>query len=652
MFPGFLLSSFYAIGEVTAWLHGTIVTVMVFCRMSYRRLLASFLLISVSGALWAQMAPNAPVKDFRFPRFGDEGFTQWVLRGEQGIFDKDEQIRVQGMALRVYSGDERMALELSMDSPHATLRLKENRAYSESPIEIIGANFKISGTGWVWSGETKEIVVKKDTVVQFNQGIAGAFINADELESDFSQTEIRSEHLLLRTTEDEYHFEFMGDIRAVSEQMHLSSEQLIALLDVPEGRKEGVNTTAPSELESIRKIVAKEEVVIVQAGKTVRADHAEFYPREKAANLDGSAIIETAGAYVSGETIRSRAGEIVIAGTEAAGRAQMILTETGGLGIQGVSALSSETIVLADTITMRETALENHFHFHGSVEVMSGEVQMQSQEMTTVARRSDVAEETSVESSDIQVGEVKYMVATGGVRIEQNGQIATGEKVTFYPAEEKAVLIGDPKVTNGQAVASGQTMELKPKLAIIRGDVSQSVIVRLPEMPDLGYEAYTPTAATEPRPKSDVKPEATVVTSRVLHMVEKPAETVFRFSEEVEVTGTNLAATCERLDVIAREAANENSGVEMPLELQQIEALDTVVIEQSGRIATADRALITPREGKVVLEGRAVVKDEQGRVAGHRVTLYQGQRRAVVEGGGAEGERARVTLPALLPSSE
>lgn len=593
------------------------------------------------------MTPNAPVKDFRFPRFGENGYTQWVLQGERGIYDSDEQIRVEGMALRVYSGDERMALELSLDSPQATLHLKENSAYSESAIEIIGANFKISGTGWEWAGETKEIVVKEDTVVQFTQGIAGAFVDTGEAASGSGQTEIRSERLVLRTTEDEYYFEFTGDICAISDRMQLSSEQLIALADAPEGREESVNTSAPSELDSIREIIAKEEVVIVQEGKTVRADHAEFYPREKKANLDGSAIVETAGAYLSGETIRSLAGEIVIAGTDTAGRAQMILTETGGLGIQGASALTSETIVLADTITMREVEAENHFLFRGSVEVLSGAVQLQSKDMTIVARKSDAAKETAEESSDLKVGEVKYMVADGGVRIEQSGQVATGEKVTFYPAEEKAVLTGNPKVTNGEAVVTGETMELKPKLAIIRGEASQPVVVRLPEMPDLGYEAYTPTSATNPKPRSDAKPEATVVTSRMLRMMEEPERTVFRFSEEVEVTGTNLVATCERLDVISREAANPDPDAEMPLELQRIEAHDTVVFKQSGRTATADRAFIMPKEGKVVLEGRAVVNDERGRVAGHRMTLLQGQRRAVVEGGGPEGERARITLPSM-----
>jgi lipopolysaccharide export system protein LptA len=74
------------------------------------------------------------------------------------------------------------------------------------------------------------------------------------------------------------------------------------------------------------------------------------------------------------------------------------------------------------------------------------------------------------------------------------------------------------------------------------------------------------------------------------------------------------------------------------------------VIEQTGRSATAKKAIFLPKEGKVVLEGSAVVKGEHGRAAGHRMTLFQGQSRAIVEGGGPESERARITLPAMSGS--
>lgn len=635
------------------------------------RILSIFILVCLTGSLFGQMTPNAPVKNFRLPRFGDNGYTEWVLQGAKGIYDSAEQVRVEMMAMRVYSGDERMALELSMDSPEATLRLKENRAYSKGAIEIVGANFKISGVGWEWSGETKEIVVKEDTVVTFTQAIAGAFTDRGSIDSGVaSQTKIQSGRLILRTTAEAYYFEFTGDVHAVSDQMDLKSEQLIALADAPEGRERGAKAVAPSELDSVRRITASGDVVIVQAGKTVRADQAEFFPREQRANLSGAASVEMTGAYLSGETIRSQSGEVVIAGTSKVGRAQTILTDTGGLGVQGASALSSDTIVLADTITLREQASENHFLFNGSVEVMSGSLQLRSERMRINANRAQ-APGREGDDAKLQVGEVKNIVADGGVRIEQSGQVATSETVTFYPSDGRAVLSGAPKVTNGEAVVTGHTMELKPKLAIFRGEAGEPVVVQLPEMPDLGYrpsrergpegddasasaeESGGPAAAATgqdaPEPGSPIEKRDTMVTSQLLRMIEEPDETVFRFTENVIIAATNLDATCERLDVITRESGD--AGSRAPLELERIEALDNVVIEQTGRTATADKAIILPKEGKVVLEGQAIVNDERGKVSGHRMTLLQGQRRAIVEGGGPEGERAKITLPGL-PGSQ
>jgi len=158
-----------------------------------------------------------------------------------------------------------------------------------------------------------------------------------------------------------------------------------------------------------------------------------------------------------------------------------------------------------------------------------------------------------------------------------------------------------------------------------------------PDTPDVEQ-----SGSTTPR-------SATVVQSKTLRMIDSPDNTLFRFTETVSVNGTNLDATCGRMDVTAvpvqtveaAESAEETS----PLEVQMIEAFDDVVFKQEGRVTTADKATILPVEGKVVLEGDAVVTDEQGKVTGHRVTLLQGQRRAIVEGDRSTGQRATMTLP-------
>lgn len=669
--------------------------------------------------LIAQMTPHAPIKNFKLPRLGDNGYTEWVLQGARGIYDSPEQVRIEEMGLRVYTGDERMAMEMFMDSPEATVLIKENKAYSQSTIEIVGANFKISGVGWTWDGETKEIEVLFDTVVQFTQTIADSFsAESAEAPEDAPQTVIHSERLKLTTTVDEYRFEFNNNVHVVSGDMDMKGNVLIATVDSPEGRDESRAKVNASKLDAVREIVAKDNVVINQAGRVVRAGQAEFFPKEKRAFLSGTPRIEASGAYLSGDTIHSKEGEIVVTGGGDSGRAQMILTETGGLGIQGGTALAEETIVLADTITMREFEKENQFLFYGAVEVMSGAVQMSAANMTIFADKSAEApkDDTAVAVEDetgdaaLKVGEIREILAEGGVRIQRDAQVATGDRVTFYPVEERAmiegspivtngdtvvtgkqmelnpdkvtavgdvrieqsgqvatseqityysaekraVLEGNPRVTNGEAIVTGVKMELKPGLGVIHGSSAQQVNVILPEMPDLGYEAFTGVATAQTpkasRLKDTVAPSQTIVRSNLLRMIEEPEHTVFRFTDSVTVVGTNLEASCERLDVIAISQTTKGSTsdeLKDRLEVQRIEAIDNVEVKQDGRIATAQKAFILPKEGKVILEGNAVVNDVQGKVSGHRMTLLQGQRRAIVEGGGPAGERATITLPGL-----
>lgn len=590
--------------------------------------------------------PSAPVYDFRLPRFGESGYTEWVLRGTEGHYDSPQQIRVKGMALRIYSGDEKMAQELSMDSPEATILTEKNRAESDSAIEIIGANFKISGLGWNWDGNTKEIRVLAHTKVEFTQSIAASLTEVTSPQTqDGGHTEIYSESLILRTSEMGYTFEFTKDVRVVSDEMDLTSQTLIVLADGPEGRDENMKApdASATKLEAVRQVIARGDVVIKQEQHTVRAGEADFFPREQASTLTGLPQVELPGAFISGATIRTREGRVLITGDQTAGRAQMILTQTGGLGIQGASSLSEQTIVLADKILMRELETENKFTFEGNVDVMSGALELKSDTLTVLARKG--AEASGSEDESLKVGEVHDMLAEGSVRIEQDGQIVNAEQVRFFPLEERAHLTGSPTVSNGESVISGQTIDLVPGKAIVNGSATERVVVILPVMPDLGYKpSFIASGEEQTEESAEVQESETIVKSRIVEMLEDPEKTRFIFREDVEVLGTNLKTTCDRLDVTALEVSS--GGEAGQLDVETIEAIDNVIIHQGERVATTDKAIILPKEGKLTLEGNAVVNDPQGTVKGHRVILYQGERRAVVEGDKSKGDgRATITLP-------
>jgi lipopolysaccharide export system protein LptA len=52
--------------------------------------------------------------------------------------------------------------------------------------------------------------------------------------------------------------------------------------------------------------------------------------------------------------------------------------------------------------------------------------------------------------------EVREIVATGNVKIQEGDRLATGRKVVFTNSEQKIVLTGQPKLWQGKDMVSGE----------------------------------------------------------------------------------------------------------------------------------------------------------------------------------------------------
>ncbi len=617
--------------------------------------------------LLAQIMPSDPVLDFRLPRFAANGYPQWILNGGKGMYDSAEQIRVEEMSLRVYSGDERRALEMTIDSPKATFFTKENRADSDSSIEIVGANFKVSGVGWTWDSTRKEIEVKSEVLVEFSQEVVGMLsgraldgVDKEDRAGEERMTEIASNRLLLKTTPEAYNFQFIESVEVISDDTRLKCELLVAIADAPSGDGSEDASVAELEFDSIDKIIATEQVVISQAGNLLKAGKATFSLREQSAEFEGNPSIETSGAYLAGHFIRSERGKVIVNGSEVFGRAQMIVHKAGGLGVSSEVSLDQETKVFAETIKMEELETENQFTFEGSVEATSGSMRVRADLLDlyldpaiddTANDTESAATENRDKVSDFRLGEVVRVIGNGSVYIEQENQVATCDRVVFYPREEQALLTGSPRVEHEQAIISGYSMELKRGFAVVNGSHKERAQVILPELPDLGADNLQlmdgmqisereETAAEE----TEITASETIVKAETLMMIEKPDHYLLNFTDSVSVEGTNLKAFCNRMDVILVDHGKD-SDREKQMQVQTINAYEDILFEQNGRTATADKVTIKPEEGEVVLEGNAVLTDVQGQVFGNRITLHKGKGRATVEGDGTDKSRARIVLP-------
>ncbi len=127
---------------------------------------AAFLL---GAGLAAQLTPDAPLRHFRIPMFGDDGFKTWELRGVEGIYLSAEESEIVGLDLLVFSGDERAIVENRIRSPRARVIMDEARAQGESSIFVSGPNFSLAGEDWTWEGEKRKITVRRSARVTFDE---------------------------------------------------------------------------------------------------------------------------------------------------------------------------------------------------------------------------------------------------------------------------------------------------------------------------------------------------------------------------------------------------------------------------------------------------------------------------------------------------
>ena len=138
--------------------------------MFYRILLKVFFLLlpmAMILGLFAQIIPDAPVIDFKLPMFGDNGYKIWDLQGDEGRYINAGRIDVINLKLRVFSGDESLTLDTTIESPKAIMLVRRNRALSNEPIRMVGSNYEIMGTDWVWEGSNRTLAVKKNVRVNF-----------------------------------------------------------------------------------------------------------------------------------------------------------------------------------------------------------------------------------------------------------------------------------------------------------------------------------------------------------------------------------------------------------------------------------------------------------------------------------------------------
>ncbi len=126
-------------------------------------------LLSIGYSAPPQMLPSTPVLDFSLPRFGEDGYKIWDLKGSEGYYINAERVDVTDMILCIFSGDASGTVETCIESPKASIFINLSQARSLEPLKINNFSYTIEGKDWIWDGKQNKIIVHQDVHVVFNQ---------------------------------------------------------------------------------------------------------------------------------------------------------------------------------------------------------------------------------------------------------------------------------------------------------------------------------------------------------------------------------------------------------------------------------------------------------------------------------------------------
>ena len=587
-----------------------------------RIFLCLWILSWLVAPVWARLSPHAPVRDFKLPRFAENGYTEWVLQGSSGQYVNPELIHISDMALRIYSADERMLRELALESDFAALQLQENTARSQAPIHIEGVNFNVAGTGWIWNGSAAEIEVLSDVLVDFQQSIASTLrAQAVTTKQSTRSTQIQSEQLHLQTLYDQHRFTFKNSVRVLSDSMQMLAGWLQAHVNLPSQDAQTTSNAfqAPQDFSAIQTLQASRGVEIIDRNRRIVSQEAVFEPQLNQAQFSGRSQLEFPGIQLSGDHMQLRSGAINLYAGSGELPAKMRLQQKAAAVEEAPLNHSVSLIeVSAQQIEIEEQTTQIRLHFKDTVNADSEGLQLKANEL--VCRVNQAQAGTSIldsKDASLQFADMQRLQASGSVEVFLHQQHAQADAMDYDPATTTAYLSGSPRLSQGLYRVKGHKMQLNKLASLVEGVPNQLVHVILPPLQASPLPAVdSANLETDIRQSDEALP--TVITSLNLKHTQDASKTVFEFTDSVRITGKQLEAQCEKLIVYA--AKNHENA---QLTIERMEADGDVRMVYDGRAGQSDRAVMDRIHDRVILLGNAQFEDPSGIVSGHKITYSQ-----------------------------
>jgi len=394
------------------------------------------------------------VQGFSFLGQSDDGVTEWVAKGVRGILESPHEYRVFQLTLEVYAGfdpatGEQQVLRLKSDTGRVNRRSKEalleqnvvaeldrntrlytqqlqyepdgSRMFCDEPMRLEGKDMRITGTGLLIEVPTQRATILRDIQVTL-VNLTGGFLQSVGPSAGSATTHTAARTVTVRCT-GELVFQrelnnasFHDDVEVSQEGVTLCADELVVFFD-PQTKK-------PTSAMATGNVTLADKATSAKGTKFTweqQTQIATLYGDPKISILTAQASIRAAKAI-----LYQKANEIV---TEGGGYLVSTPAAKPGAAPRPVEvAWKGQVVYKADARTAT---------FMDDVVLTRGEAKLRCDQL-----------EAQIEQGGQQV---ERFCATGQVRAEQIGRVATGTRLVYRVSTGEARLTGEPQAEVRQA---------------------------------------------------------------------------------------------------------------------------------------------------------------------------------------------------------
>lgn len=139
--------------------------------------------------------------------------------------------------------------------------------------------------------------------------------------------------------------------------------------------------------------------------------------------------------------------------------------EGSGNALQDRELLRNDAPIHIASDRMEANQKDRSISFEGHVVVQQDDLTITGKKLTVYAAQE------SQDSVSAMMNQIDRIEVTGDVKISKQDKVAVADKAVYYHKNQKIVLSGNPRVTQGQDTVRGQfiTLYLKEERSIVEG---------------------------------------------------------------------------------------------------------------------------------------------------------------------------------------